>query len=255
MKKSKKQSALITGSGIRLGKAIALALAEAGYDIAIHCNASVQPAEETAEEIRSLGRKCAVFQYDLREADGMKKFMKKVVALFPKLNILVNSASIYTQASIMDTTPEMFDTQFGVNIRAPFFMSQAYAKVIGKGNIINIIDNKIGFHQYQYAAYLLAKKSLDDFTKMAALEFAPNIRVNGVAPGVVLPATSRSKEYINWRLQSIPLHKQGDTGHITQAVLSLIDNDFISGQTLVVDGAENIAHVGKNAGAFDQSKI
>ncbi|MEM1328343.1 MAG: SDR family oxidoreductase [Bacteroidota bacterium] len=255
MKKSKKQSALVTGSAIRLGKHIALALAKNDYDIAIHCNSSVKAAEETAEEIRALGRKCAIFQYDLKEVDGMKKLMKQVLNLFPKLDVLVNSASAYTQANIMKTTPDIFDHQFAVNIRAPFFMTQAFAKVVGSGNVINIIDNKVGFHQYQYAAYLLAKKSLEDFTKMAALELAPDIRVNGVAPGVVLPATTRSKEYIEWRKQSIPLRKQGSTDHITQAVLSLLDNDFISGQVLVVDGAENIAHIGKNAGDFDQSKI
>ncbi|MEM0993584.1 MAG: SDR family oxidoreductase [Bacteroidota bacterium] len=255
MKKVKKQSALVTGSAIRLGKHIALALAEKGYDIVIHCNSSVLAAEETAEEIRSIGSKCAIFQHDLRATDGMKKLLKQVTALFPRLSVLVNSASAYTQATIMDTTPEIFDQQFDVNIRAPFFMTQAFAKVVGKGNVVNIIDNKVGFNQYQYAAYLLAKKSLADFTKMAALELAPKIRVNAVAPGVVLPASSRSKEYIEWRKKSIPLHKQGNTKHITDAILSLLDNDFISGQMLVVDGAENIAQVGKNAGEFDQSKV
>lgn len=255
MKKSKKQSALITGSAIRLGKHIALALAEQNYDIAIHCNSSLDEAEKTAEEIRSIGRKCAIFQYDLQDADGMKKLMKRVLSLFPKLDVLVNSASAYTQANIADTTPAIFDHQFNLNIRAPFFMTQAFAKVVGEGNVINIIDNKVGFNQYQYAAYLLAKKSLEDFTKMAALEFAPKIRVNGVAPGVVLPASSRSKEYIEWRKKSIPLRRQGSTDHITQAIISLLDNDFISGQVLVVDGAENIDHIGRNASAYDQNKV
>ncbi|MEM9885448.1 MAG: SDR family oxidoreductase [Bacteroidota bacterium] len=255
MKKIKKQSALVTGSAIRLGKDIALSLAENGYDIAIHCNSSVTVAEETAEEIRGLGSKCAIFQHDLRETNGMKKMMKQVLVLFPRLSVLVNSASAYTQASIMNTTPEVFDQQFDVNIRAPFFMSQAFVKVVGRGNIINIIDNKVGFNQFQYAAYLLAKKSLVDFTKMAALEFAPKVRVNAVAPGVVLPAKTRSKEYIEWRKQSIPLRKQGASKNITDAILSLLKNDFISGQMLVVDGAENIAQVGKNASEFDQSKV
>lgn len=255
MKKSKKQSALITGSAIRLGKHIALALAEQNYDIAIHCNSSLEQAEGTAEEIRSIGRKCAIFQYDLEDVNGMKKLMKRVVSLFPKLDVLINSASAYTPANIKDTTPALFDQQFNVNIRAPFFMTQAFAKVVGSGNVINIIDNKIGFNQYQYAAYLLAKKSLEDFTKMAALEFAPDIRVNGVAPGVVLPASSRSKEYIEWRKKGIPLRKQGSTDHVTQAIISLLDNEFISGQVLVVDGGENIDHVGKNASLYDQAKV
>ena len=124
------------------------------------------------------------------------------------------------------------------------------------GNIINILDNKIEFNQPQYAAYVLTKKALAEFTKLAALEFAPDIRVNGVAPGVVLPAGSRSKEYIDWRVQAIPLKKQGKTRNITDALLHLLDNDFISGQILVVDGGESITNEGLNAGAYqDQSKV
>lgn len=90
---------------------------------------------------------------------------------------------------------------------------------------------------------------------MAAIEFAPHIRINGVAPGVVLPASTRSEEYIQWRLQTIPLRMQGNTEHITKAILHFLDNDFITGQFLSVDGGENIAQIGRNAGEFDPSKV
>jgi NAD(P)-dependent dehydrogenase (short-subunit alcohol dehydrogenase family) len=248
-------AALVTGSAIRLGKHIALALAEKGYDIAIHYNSSIAPAEETAELIRQKGRNCALFPYNLQDASGLMGFMEQVATKFPHLSVLVNSASGYTQATIADTTPDIFDTQFALNLKAPFFLTQAFAKVVQKGNVINILDNKIGFNQYQYAAYLLAKKGLMEFTKMAAIEFAPHIRVNGVAPGVVLPASSRSEEYIQWRLQSIPLRMQGSTEHITKTVLHFLDNDFITGQFISVDGGENIAQIGRNAGEFDPSKV
>ena len=255
MTNTKTPAALVTGGAIRLGKHIALALAEKGYDIALHYNSSAAAAQETAASIRELGRECVCFPCNLAHVEDLFELMKNVKISLPNLNLLVNSASAYTQAQIADTTAAIFNEQFNINIRAPFFLSQAFAKEVGTGNIINIIDNKIGFNQFQYAAYLLAKKTLVEFTKMAALEFAPRIRVNGVAPGVVLPATTRSPEYLAWRQQSIPLNKQGNPDNITKAIMSLLENDFMSGQILVVDGAENIAHVGKNAGEFDPTKI
>ena len=248
-------AALVTGSAVRLGRAIALTLAGAGYDIALHFRSDPAKAEATAAEIRALGVGCTLFQYDLADAEAIPELMGDVVAQLPNVNLLVNSASAYTQATITDTTPAIFDTQFNVNLRAPFLLTRAFAAQVGKGNIINIIDNKIGFNQYEYAAYLLAKKALAELTRMSAIEFAPDIRVNGVAPGVVLPATTRSDAYVAWRVQGIPLQMQGGTEHIGQAILSLLDNDFMTGQILVVDGGENLANVGQNAAQFDQSQI
>lgn len=250
-----KQAALVTGGAIRLGKAIALDLARHGFDIALHYNRSAGPAEETAAEIRALGVECATFAFDLGRNEGFDAFMQEVIARFPHLALLVNSASGYVQASISETQMADFDQQFAVNLRAPFFLTQAYGHYCGQGNIINIIDNKIAFNQNAYAAYLLTKKALAELTKMSALEWAPAIRVNGVAPGVTLPAGSRSEEYIEWRKQGIPLKMQGSTSNISQAILSLIHNNFISGQILVVDGAESITNVGQHAGAYDQTKV
>ncbi len=248
-------AALVTGAAVRLGRAIALSLAQAGYAIALHYHHSADQAAQTVAEIRAVGVASAAFQLDLRDVNAIPAFLQEVRAAFPGLTLLVNSASAYTQAAIAATTPSIFDSQFDVNLRAPFFLLQAFAAQVGRGQVINIIDNKIGFNQFQYAAYLLAKKALVELTKMAALEFAPAIRVNGVAPGVVLPAESRSPAYIQWRIQGIPLQQQGDVAYITQALLSLINNPFITGQILVVDGGESLAHVGQNAAQFDPSQV
>ncbi|KAA3646797.1 MAG: SDR family NAD(P)-dependent oxidoreductase [Chloroflexi bacterium] len=239
-----------------MGKAIALALAEAGYDIALHYNSSTRSANTTAKKIRSLGVACETFQTNLAQMQAFDSFFEDIMGTFPNLNVLVNSASGYVQAELSETQQEDYDFQFALNLRAPYFLSQSFAKKVGAGNIINILDNKIDFNQPQYAAYVLTKKALADFTKLAALEFAPDIRVNGVAPGVVLPAGSRSKEYIKWRVQAIPLKKQGKTSNITDTILHLLENDFISGQILVVDGGESITNEGLNSGAYhDQSKV
>lgn len=252
---SQKKAALVTGSAIRLGKAIAVDLAKAGYDIALHYNSSAAPALETQKEIQALGVECQIFKQDLQMADDLTAFVGRVKNAMPHLNVLVNSASAYENATIADSTVDLFDTQFAVNLRAPFFLTRGFAQVCESGSIINICDNKIGFNQFEYAAYLLSKKALAEMTRMAALEFAPNIRVNGVAPGVVLPAGTRSDEYIEWRIQGIPLKMQGDTKHITQAVLALLDNHFMTGQILVVDGGESITNAGQNAAQFDPDKV
>lgn len=248
-------AALVTGGAIRLGRAIALALAEHGYDIALHYHSSAGPAEETAAQIRKLGVACQTFPCDLSRAITFEDLLTAVTHAFPRLSVLVNSASGYTQADIRSSRPEDFDQLFAVNLRAPFFLSAAFANTVGQGAIVNIVDNKIGFNQFKYAAYLLSKKALADLTRMSALEFAPHIRVNGVAPGVIDPMASRSDEYIQWRIQAIPVHRKGEHRHITSAILHLLQNDFINGQVLAVDGGENIAFTGRNAGEYDPNKV
>ncbi|MFV9504940.1 MAG: SDR family oxidoreductase [Oscillochloridaceae bacterium umkhey_bin13] len=255
MTTTQKPAALVTGGAVRLGRAIALALAAAGYDIALHYGHSAEAAEITASEIRALGVACHPLSHDLTDADGLTDLMTRAKVALPHLGILVNSASAYTQATVAHSTPAIFDQQFAVNLRAPFFLTQAFAQQVGTGHVINIIDNKINFHQYQYAAYLLAKQALAEFTRMAALELAPAIQVNGVAPGVVLPATTRSPEYVAWRIQGIPLQRQGGTNDITNTILFLLNSPFITGQILTVDGGEGLTGVGQNAAQFDPSKV
>ncbi|WP_413205072.1 SDR family oxidoreductase [Rhodospirillum sp. A1_3_36] len=243
-------AALVTGGAIRLGRSIALGLAKAGFDIALHYNSSEDAAEETAAEIGQEGVDCVLMTHDLNDISGLDRLVVEAVETMPHLTTLVNSASVYAHGDLRTTTPEMFDAQMTVNLKAPFFLTQAFAKHRTEGVVVNILDNKIGFNQYQYGAYLLSKKALADFTRMAALELAPGIRVNGVAPGVILPAEDRGPEYLEWRRQGIPLERTGSPDKVTQAIRYLVDNDFVTGQVLVVDGGENIAHEGRNFAAF-----
>lgn len=241
------QAALVTGGAVRLGKAIALALAAAGFDIALHYHSSQGPAAATQTEIQNLGVRCELFPQNLGEASNFADFMAQVKTTFPRLSLLINSASGYQSAHIMETSVAQFDQLLSVNLRAPFFLSQAFAGNVDKGNIINILDNKIGFNQYYYAAYLLTKKAFAEFTKMAALELAPALRVNGVAPGVVLPAEKRAEAYVQWRVQGIPLKRHGSPQNITSMILHILENDFLNGQIFVVDGGEATATVGLNS--------
>ena len=178
-----RRAALITGAAVRVGYSIATTLARSGFDIAMHYNTSRAAAECSAEKIRSFGVRCDLFQQDLAQTDGIAALVRKVTGCFPHLDVLVNSASVYEKARISETTPKMLDEQWSINFRAPFFLIKEFASQVEHGSIINILDNKIAFNQFQYAAYLSAKKSLGELTKMAALEFAPGSMLMPSRPG------------------------------------------------------------------------
>ena len=250
MAQSPRPGALVTGGGIRLGQSIALALAQCGYDIVLHYRHSHDAAQRTAERIQDSGVHCHLLPADLADLDGFDAFIAQASRQCPSLSVLINNASGYIQRTIAQTGIDEFDTLFRVNLRAPFFLTRAFAAQVGSGNVINIVDNKIGFNQYQYAAYVLTKKALAEFTRLAAIEYAPRMRINALAPGVVMPADSRGSDYLAWRVSGIPLGRQGRSHAITLAISHLLQNDFITGQILTVDGGENIAHVGRNVGNF-----
>ncbi|OSM04893.1 putative short-chain dehydrogenase/reductase SDR [Magnetofaba australis IT-1] len=231
---------------MRLGRALALSLAQRGYDVMIHYNSSVAQRDDTLQELAACGVDSHALQADLSDVAAIPELLRRAKQAMPHLGVLINSASAYQHASIMQTDAALFDQQFAVNLRAPFFLTQAFARTCGQGCVINILDNKINYNQFEYAAYLLAKKSLAEFTKMAAMELAPALRVNGVAPGVVLPAETRSEAYVKWRIEGIPLKRQGETDHIAQAMHYLLENPFVTGQALVVDGGESIQHIGRH---------
>jgi pteridine reductase len=250
LKLTSRRAALVTGAGIRLGRAIACSLAQAGYDIALHYNSSAAAAEDACREVRSHGVRCEPFPCDFAQADGLGDFVRAVTKRLPHLSVLVNSASVYQHGRIEDTTVEMLDRQWSVNFRAPLFLMQAFRRCVEYGSIINIVDNKIAYNQFQYAAYLTSKKALAELTKMAALEFAPKIRVNAVAPGVVLPANVRSEDYLEWRKAAIPVNQLGSPANVCAAIAGILDNSFINGQILFVDGGEGMNLVGRNALEF-----
>ena len=240
------QAALVTGGATRLGRFFSEALADAGFDIALHVNRSREEAEEVASSIRAKGRECEIFSCDFLN-DDLNDLLRSAKQRFPGLNLLLNSASAYAPAPIAATELAMLEAQFRVNMFTPLLLTRHFAETVQEGQVINIIDNKVAYHQYPYAAYLLSKKSLAEMTRMAALEFAPRIRINGIAPGVVLPASQRTSAYIEWRIEGIPLKRQGHPDHLVQALHYLLDNPFVAGQILFVDGGESINLEGRHS--------
>lgn len=240
------KAALITGGATRLGRHLAEYLADAGYDIALHVNSSQQEAEVVVKVIRAKGRECEIFHCNFL-TDDLEALIQSAKQRFPGFNLLLNSASAYEPAPIDTTELALLESQFRVNLFTPLLLTRYFAHAVQVGQVINIIDNKIAYHQYPYAAYLLSKKSLAELTRMAALEFAPRLRVNGIAPGVVLPAAQRISDYVEWRIEAIPVNHQGNPTHLVQALHYLLENTFVTGQILFVDGGESINMEGRHS--------
>lgn len=234
------KAALITGGGKRLGKAISLSLAEKGYDIAIHYNHSDIEAKETADLIREKGKQCEIFQSDLSDIKQVRTLIPRVFETFPECSILVNSASIFEDVGFQDVTEEIFDRDLNINFKAPFFLSQDFSKGQNAELIINMLDMRINKIETQHFSYNLSKKALRDFTLMAAKELGPKIRVNGICPGPILPPPDKDIKYLEKIAENTPLKKPGNPYYIIAAVKYLLDNDFVTGQCLFVDGGQHL---------------
>lgn len=235
-----KEAVLITGSARRIGKETALYLASSGYDIALHYNRSQAEADYVAKQIRERGVKCELFQADLEDTSTYQTLIKKVHTAFPHLSILINNASVFDTGDFMEGDVSLYEKEFRTNFQAPIFLTQAFAQQIGKGAVVNMLDTCITQHKHSYFYYLLSKKSLAEFTKMAAVELAPAIRVNGVCPGYVLPSGEWGDDYKMELEARLPMKKIATISDILQAVHLLISTQSITGQSIFIDGGEHL---------------
>ena len=239
-------TALITGASKRVGKALAEHLAAKGWNIVIHFNSSEKPAKELENQLRQKypEQKFTRIKANLSGESEVERLIPLVVSEFGTFDLLVNNASVFNSGYISETSPELFNSQINVNLKAPFILIREFANHNKKGNIINFVDTRITTNKSNFAAYSLSKKGLWELTKMAALEFAPEIRVNAIAPGVTLPPEDRDEEYL-WNLaESIPMKKPGGLAPILKSLDFILENDHLTGQLLFADGGENL---GQNA--------
>jgi len=239
-KPNTKGTALITGGAKRIGKAICLSLSDHGYNIALHYHSSSHEAKKLSEEIQKRGRQCELFQHDLSDEKQTQQLIREVYRKFSNLNVIVNNASIFEPSTIKSSTLSLLRRHFTINFDAPYFLTAQFAKTCKKGHIINILDTHIVNHSTRYAAYLLSKKALYELTKLSAVELAPNIRVNAVSPGLILPPAQEKSDYLNRLSKKIPLKKKGHVDHITQSIKFLIDNSYLTGQVIFCDGGEHL---------------
>lgn len=238
-----KQTALITGASKRIGKAITEHLAETGWNIAIHFNTSEKPAEDLVIGLAAKysQQKFQAFKVNLANIYEVIKLIPKVLETFGGIHLLINNASVFDPGYLKSTTPELFDEQLNVNLKAPFFLIRDFANLCKTGNIINFVDTRVTSNKSDFAAYSLSKKGLWDLTQMAALELAPNIRVNAIAPGVTLAPEDKDENYLLNLAQNIPMKKPGGLEPIIKSVDYILDNNHLTGQLLFADGGENLS--------------
>ncbi len=233
------KTALVTGSARRLGRAMALRLASMGYNIALHYH-TTHPGGLTAE-IRSHGVRCVAMKCDLTGAGAAEDLLRHAREALPGLELLINNASVFERSTIGETSDDLLDAHLSLNLRAPYILSRDFARHAKKGQIINMIDANAVKNASAYGAYMLTKKGLLGLTEMAALEFAPCIRVNGIAPGLILPPEGEGDEYMERAAKRrVPLGRRGGVDDVLGAMEFLIGNEFITGQVLFVDGGEHL---------------
>lgn len=235
------KQAVITGGAIRVGKALSLAMATNGYEVIIIYNSSNKEAQSLKREIENNGQKAYIYQCDISKVGNINTVFDEVFSNHKNIELLINNSSIFERKSFLETEEEFFDSHFNINLKAPFFITQKFAKYCkelnynGNFNVINIIDSYITTNTAAYFAYLMSKKSLADFTKMVALELAPNIRVNAISPGMILPSEGWGEEKIEKKTSNMPLGKKPKLEDITNAALYLNDNISITGNNIFID--------------------
>ncbi len=238
MKHKSKGTALVTGAGKRLGRQMALALAAQGYNIALHYHRSKAEAMSAARDIDKRQVCCELFTCDLSDLEATTALVSKVHKAFTDLNVLVNSASIFIPNKFGAQHLNLFEAHWNINFRAPYILSCEFARLVKKGQIINLIDTNVAKYTTHYADYLLTKKALAEFTKMAAVLWGPRVRVNGISPGMILPPVHGATDDRQRRVKMIPLRTLGDPQYIVETLQFLLENTYITGQIIAVDGGE-----------------
>jgi len=230
------KTALVTGAGKRLGRATATALASQGVSVVVHYQSSQAEAEQCAELVRSNGVKAWTLQADLSDPPAAAAVMDRAVELAGPVDILVNSASIFPRNTLADMTWKDVTDNMQVNAMAPFLIARGLAAQGRSGAVVNLLDTRVVHYDRVHAAYHLSKRALLTLTRMMALEFAPAVRVNAVAPGLILPPPGEDESYLQKLSASVPLQRVGNAGDITDAILYLLRSEYVTGQVLFVDG-------------------
>jgi pteridine reductase len=229
--------ALVTGAAKRLGRAVALRLAEEGADAVIHYRSSKKEAQEAVREIEKLGRRAVAIGAELGQVAEIQRLVDEAGKQFGRLDILVNSAANFLPASVISTTEEVWDAALDTNLRAPFFCAQAAAPLLRRtrGVIINFADTGGLLGWPGYIPHSISKAGVVMLTKVLAKALAPEVRVNAIAPGTItMPGDP--PEWESDFIKVAPLKRSGKPSDIAEAVIFLVRAEFMTGQVLVIDG-------------------
>jgi NAD(P)-dependent dehydrogenase (short-subunit alcohol dehydrogenase family) len=237
-------TALVTGAGIRLGRAIALDLAARGWHIGVHYRASSAEAEALVEEIGRLGSKAVALQADLTQKDEILSLMQRCAEALGPPTCLVNNAARFEWDDPATLDWEGWQAELDVNLRAPIFLTQAFAGTLPQdatGSVINMIDQRVLRPDPDYFSYTIAKSALWTATRMLAQALAPRIRVNALGPGPVLPNRRQSQAEFERECRSTLLGRSGTLEEVCAAVRFLLDTPSVTGQMIAVNGGQHLA--------------
>lgn len=246
-------TALVTGAGKRLGRAMALYLAGRGHDIALHYASSHDEAEALAAEIRAMGRKAQTFQADLLVESETEALIPAATSALGPLTVLVNNASIFEYDRIDTATRKSWDRHMESNLRAPYVLTQGFARQcppammdenaepLGQGLIVNMIDQRILKLTPEFSTYTIAKMGLWALTRTAAQGLAPHVRVNAIGPGPTLQGARQSADHFAGQRASTVLGRGANPSDITAALGFFLDSPAVTGQFLAIDGGQHLA--------------
>jgi NAD(P)-dependent dehydrogenase (short-subunit alcohol dehydrogenase family) len=237
------RAALVTGAALRVGRAIAMALAESGFDIAVHCHASAAAAEATAAEIRHTGRRACVLHADLCDEAETTALLPEAVAAIGPIGVLVNNAGTFQRDEWHDATRASWDAHIEANLRAPFVLIQQFAHTLpgsAEGVVINLLDQRVWSITPHFLSYTVSKAGLWALTQSLALALAPRIRVNAIGPGPALPSPRQSQEQFDRQAASVPLGRGTSPEEIGRAVQAILALPAMTGQMLALDGGQHL---------------
>ena len=241
--KKKAQTALVTGAGRRIGRAIASSLGAAGWRVAVHYCASAEDANSLVSDIESAGGEAIALKADLHKRDEVMALAEKAAA-FGTLTCLVNNASVFENDTIESMTPESWDRHLEVNLMAPLLLSQAFARNLPKGesgNIINVVDQRVWRLTPNFLSYTVSKSGLWTLTQTLAQALAPRVRVNAIGPGPVLPSPRQTEEEFAAQVRTLPLERGPSIEEICQTVSFILETPSLTGQMIALDGGQHLA--------------
>lgn len=248
-------AALVTGAGKRLGRAMAIYLAERGHDVAVHYHSAREEADAVAEAIRELGRNAVPLPADLTAEDDMQALVPAAAdALGQPLTVLVNSASVFEYDNIRTATRESWDRHIESNLRAPFVLTQAFAaqapdpvtggewnEPTARALIVNMIDQRVRKPTPEFMSYTIAKMGLWALTRTSAQALAPRVRVNAIGPGPTMQGVRQSRAHFAAQRRATILERGADAEGITRALGYFLDAADVTGQLICVDGGQHLA--------------
>jgi NAD(P)-dependent dehydrogenase (short-subunit alcohol dehydrogenase family) len=240
MQRLKGKTALITGAAKRLGAALAKAVAAEGAHVVIHCNHSRDEADRVADAIIDAEGNASIIECNLADSTLTDALMGRAIALAGPVDILINNASIFEEAPFMEMEPDIIHRNMNINAVAPMLIARRFAEQRRKGCIINMLDTMVMDYDKHHVPYHLSKRVLHTLTRIMAVEFAPEVRVNAIAPGLILPPPGKDVAYLEGLAHSNPLHKHGGAADVVTAALYLLHAEFVTGQTLFVDGGRHL---------------